>query len=374
MPDHCRVLRFRRKEETSHLDREEASALATEYLETSRDQRSVDLVDRTLRNADVLFSLCAQLEQLRDDTPMTVAEEASTIYEWLKGIGSRVGLFDESEYLLGETAYLAGGAFRFLGKRDEAFRWLDRAEAAYRHTINPAPGLAKVAYTRLVLRYEMNQFEDVLELLPSLGASFRRLGMSPDVLKCGLLEAESHKQCGRIAEAYSILQLARDENFPSVAEPGLRGQVLVRLGEYKALEGDTAAALATYHEALPLLQQGKRSIALAHLKVVVGETLRINEQLNEALESYREATVQYSALSMPTWVAHVRVLAAEILLSLDRPREAEWEILAALPTIEEQKMVPEGFAAVALLKESVRRRKTDPNALRELREHLQATK
>jgi hypothetical protein len=43
----------------------------------------------------------------------------------------------------------------------------------------------------------------------------------------------------------------------------------------------------------------------------------------------------------------------------------------ALPTIEEQKMEPEGFAAVALLRESVKRRKADPNALRELREYLQ---
>jgi hypothetical protein len=63
---------------------------------------------------------------------------------------------------------------------------------------------------------------------------------------------------------------------------------------------------------------------------------------------------------------------AESLLALGRDREAEWEILSALPTIDEEKMVPEGFAAVALLRESVQRRKTDPNALRELREHLQA--
>jgi hypothetical protein len=77
---------------------------------------------------------------------------------------------------------------------------------------------------------------------------------------------------------------------------------------------------------------------------------------------------------MMTTVALLSLVAAETLLRLSRPREAEWEILAALPTIEEQKMVPEGFAAVALLKESVRRRKTDPNALRELREHLQASK
>ncbi len=35
-------------------------------------------------------------------------------------------------------------------------------------------------------------------------------------------------------------------------------------------------------------------------------------------------------------------------------------------------MVPEGFAAVGLLGESVRQRKTDPKALLELREYLQA--
>ena len=71
------------------------------------------------------------------------------------------------------------------------------------------------------------------------------------------------------------------------------------------------------------------------------------------------------------FAAYVRLFLAETLIALNCSREAEQEILAALPTIEEQKMVPEGLAAVALLKESVRRRKTDRNALRELREHLQ---
>ena len=57
----------------------------------------------------------------------------------------------------------------------------------------------------------------------------------------------------------------------------------------------------------------------------------------------------------------------------DRPREAEWELLAALPTINEQQMVPEGFAAVVLLQESVKQRKTDPQALSELRQYLQTS-
>jgi hypothetical protein len=107
---------------------------------------------------------------------------------------------------------------------------------------------------------------------------------------------------------------------------------------------------------------------------VVGECFRQQGSLTDAIAAYREAVQDYAVIGMATWVAYIRVVLAQSLIAADRPREAEWELLAALPTIEEQKMVPEGFAAVALLKESVRRRKTDPNALRELREHLQASK
>ena len=54
------------------------------------------------------------------------------------------------------------------------------------------------------------------------------------------------------------------------------------------------------------------------------------------------------------------------------PGDAELRSGSARARRYEEKMAPEGFAAVALLRESVRRRKTDPNALRELREHLQS--
>ena len=67
-----------------------------------------------------------------------------------------------------------------------------------------------------------------------------------------------------------------------------------------------------------------------------------------------------SNLGMATRAAYVRVGLRRPFLRPEMPREAEWEILAALPTIDEQGMVPEGFAAVALLRESVRQRKTDP--------------
>jgi len=60
------------------------------------------------------------------------------------------------------------------------------------------------------------------------------------------------------------------------------------------------------------------------------------------------------------------------LLETGRTAEAELEIRAALPTIEREKMVPEGFAAIAILNESVRQRKANPKALGELRQYLQS--
>jgi hypothetical protein len=104
---------------------------------------------------------------------------------------------------------------------------------------------------------------------------------------------------------------------------------------------------------------------------MVAETLRRIGQLRAAVDAYREAVNDFVQLGMQTQAAYLRVVLSEALLEAGRHREAEWELLAALPTINEQKMVPEGFAAVALLQQSVKLRKTDPSALSELRRYLQ---
>jgi tetratricopeptide (TPR) repeat protein len=352
------------------LTPEEVSAAAKLFLGTPPDDRSQDLIDGALGNADVVFAIGGLLRDRRESDPSSVAVEAESIYKRLVEHTNDVGLFDERDYLLGDFAYLAGGAHRFLGNRELAFRWLDRAEAAFRHTVNPGPGLANVAYTRLALRHEMGRFDDVLELLPSLVSSFEKLGMYPEIMKARFLEGETLKRCNRIPEAYALVSEAR-ERFKERIEPGLDGQVLMWLGDCEVLQDRSEDALRTYQQAVPLLERSNRKISLAHLHANLGEMFRRENQLVAALDSYRAAQEEYSVLGMGTWVAYLRILTAETLIAMSRPREAEWEILQALPTIEEQKMVPEGFAAVALLRESVKRRKADPNALRELREHLQ---
>ncbi len=299
-----------------------------------------------------------------------VFDEAVALYKAVAA-SSGLGAFDDKDYFLGDTALLVATASRVLGKRAETEIWLDRSEAGFRNTVNAGPLLAGVAYQRLALRCETGRYEDVIELAPMLAVSFSRLKMGREHAKCVFLEGLALKQCGRHEVAASRFESLNNDALASL-DPGLTGLAMVNLADIYAAAGSDDQAITAYSQAIPMLTRAGRPAALAHLKGVVGETLRRQGRLSAAVEAYREAIADYEGLKMATWVAYLRIVLAQTLLEASQPREAEWQILAALPTIDEQKMVPEGYAAVALLRESVRQRKTDQHALGELRQYLQA--
>jgi tetratricopeptide (TPR) repeat protein len=347
--------------------------MARDYLSTPEENRSEGFYMESLSNCDVLLAICRILRDTMESEPAVVVNEASALYRWSTNPASAVGLFDEREYVLGETALIAAKGSRFLGKFTDAERWLDRSDAAFRHTVNPAPSVAGIAFERLALRYAGGRYEETLELLPSLKSSFNKLGMDTDNAKAQFLEAVTLRALGRVDEHFALL---RDlEEAPGVRDcPSLHGQVLVHIGNYEAVLGQFDAAARTYEKALPIVMRGNRPVALCELKWSIGDAYRGQGSLVRAIEAYRVAKNDYQALGFRAFVTQLSLVIAEVLLVLGRDREAEWEILSALPAIDEEKMVPEGFAAVALLRESVRHRKTDPMALRELRERLQASK
>lgn len=371
MPETARILRFPSRLTGFSVPVREALSVAREYLDTPTDARSEELVCEALTDPDAVLSICALLKELIEVSPRRAAEKASELHRALKGGNERVGLFDEREYLLGETARLAAWANLRSGEYEEVEEWLDLADAAFRHTVNSGPVLANVAYGRLALRYQTGRYKAVLDVLPSLILSFKKFEMLVEEGKCRFLESKTLQQLGKVEDSLEILEDLRKAQALE-RDPVFRGQILVHAGySYGSLQRFDEAAEA-YEEALPLIASGNQPSALAELKWAVGDTRKAQNKLAEAVEAYRSAQEDYKKLEMPTYVAMMNLALADTLLAAGRAREAEWEILAALPTIESHKMVPEGFAAVALLRESVRRRQADPNALRELREHLKA--
>ena len=370
MPETARVLQFRPPTKERIRSSAEVEALAREYLQSDCEDRALGPMD-ALMDPDVVLVLAA-LNSLVNMDPKRVAGEATKIYQALTSQRT-LGLFDERDYFMGKAALIAGSAYRLQGCREDAEIWLDRAEASVRHVINPAPALARLAYARLTLHYDCARYQRALEELPSLSQSFLKLGMEKEALKSGFLEAMSLKNLSRTGEARAKFEALAAE--PELTrDPGLRGNVLLNLGDIVAQGGDKTGALAYYRQSLPLLQVGDQSFGVAHLKGLVGELLREEGQLNEAVVAFRDAIQEYARLEMMTWVAYLRIVLAETLIALARHREAEWEIRMALPTIEEQRMVPEGFAAISLLRESVSRRQADPAALRSLRDLLRANR
>src|SRR6516162_7476022 len=114
MPSSARVLRFRaRRPSGVPLFPEEATSAARRYLE-SASERSPESTSDALSNADVLSSTLRLLREQWATYPQSVSDKAVHIYRWLQN-SERIGLFDERDYFLGEAAFIAGTASKFLG-------------------------------------------------------------------------------------------------------------------------------------------------------------------------------------------------------------------------------------------------------------------
>jgi tetratricopeptide (TPR) repeat protein len=366
MPETAKILQFPARPAPS-LGALEALRAAAAYLEAPGDERRSAI----MRTPEVLLSVCSLLREKVEGSANEVLLEATELYRAILSRTEPLGVFDERDYFLGETSLVAGIASRVLGKCSECDLWFDRAEAGFRHTVNPAPLLASVSYQRLALRCEAGRYKEVVELAPMLAASFKKLGMPRDEAKCILLQGIALKQSGSNGAAQECFESV-SENGVGYLEPSLVGVALANLADLHAEEGRYDQAAAACQRALPLITKSNRPSALAHLKNVFAEILRRQGKAKEAIAAYCAAIESYESLGMVTFVAYLRVVLAEALLEQGQARQAEWQILAALPTIDETRMAPEGFAAVALLRQSVRQQKTNPKALSELREYLRA--
>src|SRR5438552_339490 len=248
MSESARILQFPARRESAGMTPAQAREIAPSYLTLPSELRPDVLSD-----ADILVAVCTLLREMWETDPSTVAWEAASLYLSIAGGGPTLGLFDERDYFLGETALIAGTGYRFMGKLDEAQHWLDRAESGFRHTINPAPLLANLSYARLTLRYMAGRYQDVLELLPSLVSSFRKLGMELETGKSRFLEVKALMQLGRTEDCLPVLASLRESQAVR-GNRSLLGHVLVHAGNCLGSLGQYEEASRVYAEALPVVQ------------------------------------------------------------------------------------------------------------------------
>ena len=329
------------------------------------------------RAPETLLPLLENLRTRWETAPEQVLEESIFLYLYLERLKPRYPtdafLLDEREYFLGESAYIAGAVCRNQSLRDQARHWFDLAEAWFLLTENAAGNISKVNYQRLAIRVEERDFPPVLELLPRLLDSFQKLGMQEDFIKAKFLEANVLRESDRLPEAVEVFKEIAAQ-AKAMKNDRLVAHAYVNLVQIDALLGNSEEATVIAAEATPLLRRLGNRTGLGKLQWGVGYLLRAQQRLLPAIEAFRAAQSEFRDLGMRADVAAVHLVIADLLLDAGQDRQAEWEIRQALPIIDEYKLVPEGFAALSLLRESLRRQKIDRQALRNLHGYFQDEK
>lgn len=337
---------------------------AEQVLAMPVQERREKFGDR-LDDPELLLCVCEVLRSRLETTPTTVRDDSEFFHNFLEKPRRPIGHYDEREYFLGELALTAGTACRVLFRREECHRWFDRAEASFVLATNGLAHVARLAYQRLALSVEERRFAEVLELAPRWSESLTRLGLAEDALKCRFLEGVCLRELGDVPTSVEKFQQIY-QDAEKQKNVRLMAQAANNLALYQRALGDLNESLAYARKALPLLEQLDSRVHLVRLRWAVGDILREQRKLPEAIEAYRAVRLAAEEVGMRGDVVAIHLVLADVLLEVGQERQAEWEIRAALPTIDEEKMVPEGIAALALLRESLRHRKIDRSALREV--------
>jgi tetratricopeptide (TPR) repeat protein len=339
------------------------------FLAIPARSRSEDLNRRFLSDPVVLLAVCARLKSVVETSPLRGVEEAILTYGWLNRNRHVLEPGEESEVFLAELAWIAAVGNKHCGRYRESQAWLDRLEQGSDGIAGTERVRARAGYVRLAVLHELRSYQEVIAGLAELKERFTRLGMQLSFAKCCLLEAITLKEIGRDAEARVVFNaLSRD---PAIErERSLQGMAFTGLAELDGRLGLFEVAHGKILKAGQLLKESGSPLAVAHLHAVEGELLRDQGQFDRAVDSYRTGVAVYSAGGFPSHAAYLRVVLAETLMVGGHENDAVAEIVAVLPIIDEQGLVREGIAAIGLLRESIRRKKADPNVLRELRYQL----
>jgi len=342
-----------------------ARLAAEEVLATPISERVGNAQVLQLEDPELLLCVCDLLRARMETSPATIKEESEFFYFILEKSERKIGEFDEREYFLGELALTSGAACRFLFRREEARQWFDRAEANFVLAANGSAHTGRLAYQRLALAVEERRFEEILEFAPLWHRNFLRLELPEDALKCRFLEGLAYWETGQQPRAIQILRQVCSE-AEALRIVRLVAEAANNLVHFHSSLGESEEALAYSRKALPLLKQLNNRVGLAKLQWSIGDLLQRQRNLPGAIEAYRSAIQESGEIGMRGDVAALHLVLADVLLDAGQERQAEWEIRAALPIIDEEKMVPEGIAALSLLRESVLRRQIDRKALRDL--------
>lgn len=333
----------------SHVELQDTSR---DFLALGCDHWSLSLCQRFLRSHSLLLAASTALQKGRNRKPKETLRGSIAVYEWLS-LMLKDGASEELVFFAGDVAYNAACCFRHLGKFRAHGVWLSLASELFKQTSLPGPYLSRIVWSGLVSLYDRHQF-GVVGAIPRITTAFRNYGMTEDQLRSIFFEAHALKSVGRFVDSRSKFETAR--RCAAIAgDDVMVGSSLVGVAECTAQLGEPELALRLLGVAAGLLNQAGVPMGIAGLHAAVGEVLRNEGNLDDAVSEYQKAMATYHAGGFSFQVAYVRLILADTLIAAGRGGEAIRVLAEAFPVIEQEGAEVDAVAAVALLREAMRR-------------------
>lgn len=340
------------------------------FLSLPKSQLDDVLIDRFLSARENLVVLVHRQRREANRDPVGSASLGSAVYRWWLARGATGVDPEERAFFAGNLALFVARAVRHLGRLEEATRWASHAETWFTNAVNRECWTVKVDILRAVILYDQHELRKSLAQISAARVQLKHLDLAEESLYARFVEAAIRKALGDLDTSAQLLSSLLDE--PELRDDVfMRGLAIADLGEIRGSQGMFREALDLLAAAGPLIEQAEIPWAKAHWHAIHGEVWRDVGKFPEATAAYASAIRLYSDLQMESQAAYLRVLLAETLLLWGKEGEASRELLAALPVFDREALLPAGSAAIALLRESIRRQKADPEALRTLRLELQ---
>lgn len=335
------------------------TAEKTEGVRASRLTRSLDV-----------FTALAVLRRERYSRAAEVANIAVDSYRWLSRNFPEDASSEESEFFLGELAYLASLALRYVGRLDSVSEWSRRARLHFR--VGPSSRLArlKVLINSVIARRDVHDYVYFRRHVPKLQKAARLYGAYRDELVCRFALAMVDKVQGRNSEALSVLREIEKE-WGNSSEYSIVVRVSASIGELVALRGERDLARESIARALEVADMSREPSAMAFVWSSLGAVLLEEGDRNGAARAFRESIARYAQSGVEYLTAYMRIVLAEVLISLLRIDEAASQLRMAVPVLSRLNMIPEGIHALKLAAEVVASSLGERKQDRELVDRLQ---
>jgi tetratricopeptide (TPR) repeat protein len=261
-----------------------------------------------------------------------------------------------------------GTAHRYLSEFDAALRAYDAAQRAFERSGVLAHDVAIVQLARAVVLSELRKHDEAVALIEESTPAFESFGDQRRLTQAVLLKGMIHQRRGQLQAARTtyeaILAVQRRDDLHTMAA------AYQNLGSVCADLADSAAAVTALQRARELFLSLDMPAEVARVDWALGRVLLTTGSFGRALPILRRVRADFLMRQMPEEAGLAALQAAEALIALNQPFEAQAAVDEALSEFRAANLNARAITALAYLRDLLPATSKPARAIRHVRSYL----